>query len=82
LRFRQLAILAERMEIGIQEAIDASSVKPYAFMRFDPRGGMGGHFLPVDCSPTSGPRAFLCHRIHRARGQDQPAGAISLSGAN
>src|SRR5262249_35186613 len=44
----ELAVLSDRMGIGIWEVIDAAATKPYGFMRFDPGPGMGGHCLPVD----------------------------------
>jgi nucleotide sugar dehydrogenase len=44
----ELAMLTDRMGIDIWEVVDAASTKPYGFMRFEPRPGMGGHCLPVD----------------------------------
>src|ERR1700680_1769406 len=44
----ELAMLTDRMGIDIWEVVEASSTKPYGFMRFDPGPGMGGHCLPVD----------------------------------
>jgi UDP-N-acetyl-D-glucosamine dehydrogenase len=44
----ELAQLTERLGIDVWEVIDASSTKPFGFMRFEPGPGMGGHCLPVD----------------------------------
>ena len=44
----ELAQLTDRLDIDIWEVIDASSTKPFGFMRFEPGPGMGGHCLPVD----------------------------------
>ena len=44
----ELAQLTERLNIDVWEVIDASSTKPFGFMRFEPGPGMGGHCLPVD----------------------------------
>ncbi len=44
----ELAQLTDRLGIDIWEVIDASSTKPFGFMRFEPGPGMGGHCLPVD----------------------------------
>ncbi len=44
----ELAQLTDRLDIDIWEVIDASSTKPFGFMRFEPGPGMGGHCLPID----------------------------------
>jgi UDP-N-acetyl-D-glucosamine dehydrogenase len=44
----ELAILADRMDIDIWEAIEASATKPFGFMPFWPGPGLGGHCIPVD----------------------------------
>ena len=44
----ELAILADRMDIDIWEAIEASASKPFGFMPFWPGPGLGGHCIPVD----------------------------------
>ena len=76
----ELAMLADRMGIDIWEVVDAAATKPYGFMRFDPGPGMGGHCLPVDPFYLLVARARVRHddRVHRARGQGQPAHALPL----
>jgi len=78
----ELAILCDRMGIDIWEVVDAASTKPYGFMRFEPGPGMGGHCLPVDPFYLSWRARRVRHgdRVHRARGQDQPADALPLRG--
>jgi UDP-N-acetyl-D-glucosamine dehydrogenase len=44
----ELAMLCDRMGIGVWEVIDAASTKPYGFMPFYPGPGVGGHCIPVD----------------------------------
>jgi UDP-N-acetyl-D-glucosamine dehydrogenase len=44
----ELALIFERMEINIWEAIDAAKTKPYGFMPFYPGPGVGGHCIPLD----------------------------------
>jgi len=44
----EMAILADRMNIDIWEAIGAASTKPFGFMPFWPGPGLGGHCIPVD----------------------------------
>jgi len=44
----EMAILADRMDIDIWEAIDAAATKPFGFMPFRPGPGLGGHCIPVD----------------------------------
>ena len=80
----ELAMLADRMGIDIWEVVDAASTKPYGFMRFEPGPGMGGHCLPVDpFYLTWRAREFdMSDRVHRARGQDQPADALPLRRAD
>jgi UDP-N-acetyl-D-glucosamine dehydrogenase len=36
------------MDVSVNEVIDASSSKPYGFMKFLPSIGVGGHCIPVD----------------------------------
>lgn len=40
--------LCESFGIDVWEAIDASSTKPFGFMRFLPGPGVGGHCIPLD----------------------------------
>ncbi len=44
----ELAMLADRMDIDIWEAIEASATKPFGFMPFWPGPGLGGHCIPID----------------------------------
>ncbi len=44
----ELALLCERMDIDVWEAIDAAATKPFGFMRFTPGPGVGGHCIPAD----------------------------------
>lgn len=49
----ELAVFAHQLGIDVWEAIDASSTKPFGYMRFTPGPGVGGHCLPVDPSYLS-----------------------------
>ncbi len=49
----ELAMFSHDLGINLWEAIDASSTKPFGFMRFTPGPGVGGHCLPVDPSYLS-----------------------------
>ncbi len=49
----ELAMFAHDLGIDLWEAIDASSTKPFGYMRFTPGPGVGGHCLPVDPSYLS-----------------------------
>jgi UDP-N-acetyl-D-mannosaminuronate dehydrogenase len=42
------AQLCEKMEIDVNEVIDAASTKPYGFTRYTPSVGIGGHCIPID----------------------------------
>ncbi|WP_019638555.1 nucleotide sugar dehydrogenase [Paenibacillus fonticola] len=44
----ELAILCEKMDIDLWEAIDAASTKPYGFTSYYPGPGIGGHCIPAD----------------------------------
>ena len=44
----ELAILCEKMNINLWEAIEAASTKPYGFTPYYPGPGIGGHCIPVD----------------------------------
>ena len=58
----ELAMFAHDLGIDVWEAIDASSTKPFGYMRFTPGPGVGGHCLPIDPS-------YLSWRVKRALGQ-------------
>jgi UDP-N-acetyl-D-mannosaminuronic acid dehydrogenase/UDP-N-acetyl-D-glucosamine dehydrogenase len=49
----ELAMFAHDLGIDVWEAIDASSTKPFGYMRFTPGPGVGGHCLPIDPSYLS-----------------------------
>ncbi len=44
----EMAILADRMDIDVWEAIEAAATKPFGFMPFWPGPGLGGHCIPID----------------------------------
>lgn len=44
----EMSIMCERMGIDIWETIEASSTKPFGFMKFLPGPGVGGHCIPLD----------------------------------
>ena len=44
----ELKILCHRMDLDVNEVIDAASSKPFGFMPFQPGPGLGGHCIPID----------------------------------
>ncbi|PKL74050.1 MAG: UDP-N-acetyl-D-glucosamine dehydrogenase [Methanobacteriales archaeon HGW-Methanobacteriales-2] len=44
----ELALIFDKMDIDIWDAIDAAKTKPYGFMPFYPGPGVGGHCIPLD----------------------------------
>ncbi len=44
----ELKMLCHRMDIDVNEVIDAASTKPFGFMPFQPGPGLGGHCIPID----------------------------------
>lgn len=44
----ELAILCNRMGIGLWEVIEAAKTKPFGFTAFYPGPGLGGHCIPLD----------------------------------
>ncbi|CAD5902916.1 nucleotide sugar dehydrogenase [Carnobacterium maltaromaticum] len=44
----EMAMLCDALNIDIWETIEASSTKPFGFMRFTPGPGIGGHCIPLD----------------------------------
>jgi len=44
----ELALICEKIGVGVWEVIDAASTKPFGFMPFYPGVGVGGHCIPVD----------------------------------
>ena len=44
----EMAVMCDRMGIGVWEVIDAAATKPFGFMPFYPGPGLGGHCIPVD----------------------------------
>lgn len=44
----EMAMLCDRMNINIWEAISAAKTKPFGFMPFYPGPGTGGHCIPLD----------------------------------
>ncbi|KGL38662.1 nucleotide sugar dehydrogenase [Listeria sp. SHR_NRA_18] len=44
----EMSLLCEKLDIDVWETIEASSTKPFGFMRFNPGPGIGGHCIPLD----------------------------------
>ncbi len=44
----ELKMLCHRMDLDVNEIIDAASTKPFGFMPFQPGPGLGGHCIPID----------------------------------
>jgi UDP-N-acetyl-D-glucosamine dehydrogenase len=44
----ELKMLCHRMDVDVNEVIDAASTKPFGFMPFQPGPGLGGHCIPID----------------------------------
>jgi UDP-N-acetyl-D-glucosamine dehydrogenase len=44
----ELALIFEKMEIDIWEALEAARTKPFGFTPFYPGPGVGGHCIPLD----------------------------------
>lgn len=44
----EMALIFDKMDIDIWEAIDAAKTKPYGYMPFYPGPGVGGHCIPLD----------------------------------
>ena len=44
----ELKVLCHRMDLDVNEVIDAASTKPFGFMPFQPGPGLGGHCIPID----------------------------------
>ncbi len=58
----ELAMFASALDADVWEAINASSTKPFGFMRFTPGPGVGGHCLPVDPS-------YLSWKVQQSTGE-------------
>ena len=43
----ELAMFAREVGVDVRRAIDATSTKPFGYMRFTPGPGVGGHCLPI-----------------------------------
>ena len=43
-----MLMFCEKLNIEINDVIEASATKPYGFMKFLPSIGVGGHCIPVD----------------------------------
>jgi UDP-N-acetyl-D-glucosamine dehydrogenase len=57
----ELAMFARDLGVDIWSAIDATTTKPFGYMRFTPGPGVGGHCLPIDPS-------YLAWRVERRLG--------------
>ncbi len=44
----EIAIMCDKLGIGVWEVIDAAATKPFGFMPFYPGPGLGGHCIPID----------------------------------
>ncbi len=44
----ELALMCNKMGIGVWEVIEAAKTKPFGFMPFYPGPGLGGHCIPID----------------------------------
>jgi len=44
----ELKVLCHRMDLDVNEVIDAAATKPFGFMAFQPGPGLGGHCIPID----------------------------------
>jgi UDP-N-acetyl-D-glucosamine dehydrogenase len=44
----ELKVLCHRMDLDVNEVIDAAATKPFGFMPFQPGPGLGGHCIPID----------------------------------
>jgi UDP-N-acetyl-D-glucosamine dehydrogenase len=44
----EVALMCDRLNIGVWEIIDAAASKPFGFMPFYPGPGLGGHCIPID----------------------------------
>lgn len=44
----EMKIVADRMQIDINEVIDAAATKPFGFVPYYPGPGLGGHCIPID----------------------------------
>src|SRR2546427_1976116 len=44
----EIAIMCDKLGIGVWEVIEAAATKPFGFMPFFPGPGLGGHCIPVD----------------------------------
>jgi len=44
----EIAIMCDKLGIGVWEVIEAAATKPFGFMPFFPGPGLGGHCIPID----------------------------------
>jgi len=44
----EVAMMCDILDIDVWEVIDASSTKPFGYMKFYPGPGLGGHCIPID----------------------------------
>ena len=44
----EMAIVCDKLGVDVWEVIDAAATKPFGFMKFTPRPGVGGHCIPLD----------------------------------
>ena len=44
----ELAQICHKLDVDVNEVIDAAASKPFGFMEFRPGPGLGGHCIPID----------------------------------
>lgn len=44
----EIALMCNKLDLDVWEAIDAAATKPFGFMPFYPGPGIGGHCIPLD----------------------------------
>jgi UDP-N-acetyl-D-glucosamine dehydrogenase len=86
----ELAMICDKWNINLWEAIDAASTKPYGFTPYFPGPGVGGHCIPVDplylqwiAEQHGGSLQFieLAHRVNEAMPEYVADRIIRLCGA-
>jgi UDP-N-acetyl-D-glucosamine dehydrogenase len=58
----ELAIMCDLLKVDVWEVIDAAATKPFGYMPFYPRPGLGGHCIPIDPSYLSWKMRSLNYR--------------------
>lgn len=58
----EMALIADKLDLDIWEAIEAAATKPFGFDKFLPGPGVGGHCIPVDPQ-------YLAWKVRSVRGE-------------